>query len=172
MKYLYSLIIIGCISLIAQPTFAQQDAITTYFDKYVEDEEFMVVYISPKMFEMIGKLDIDEMDEEVKDVLSDLKGLRILSRDTLGSKYYKEAISLINPKEYETLMTVRDEGENVQFLLKENEKGEIIELLLLVGGDEFFLLSFLGTIDLKKISKLANNFEVSGMEHLDKISGE
>jgi len=35
----------------------QADAISEYFDKYLEDERFTVVYISGKMFSMFSKLD-------------------------------------------------------------------------------------------------------------------
>ena len=85
---------------------------------------------------------------------------------------YKEAMSLINPSEYETLMTVKDGNEHVRFWVKDS--GDIInELLLVVGGDdEFVLLSFVGNIDLAKISKLANQIDVKGAEHLQKIGNE
>ena len=46
----------------------------------------------------------------------------------------------------------------------------INELLLLVGGkDEFVMVSFIGNIDLNKISKLAKVLDVEGAEHLDKL---
>jgi hypothetical protein len=65
-------------------------------------------------------------------------------------------------------MTVRDEGTNVEFLVKDT--GDIInELLLLVGGDEFVMMSFVGNIDLDKISKLANSLDIDGAQHLDKL---
>lgn len=148
--------------------FAQNDAITKYFDKYVEDEQFTVVYISPKMFQMIAKLDMDEVDQDTKDVIKGLKGLRILTTEHNGRKYYDEAIAKFNTSEYELLMTVRDKSEDVRFFVKDS--GDIVnELLLLVGGDEFVMLSFVGEIDLNKISKLANSIDVKGVKHLEKV---
>jgi hypothetical protein len=48
----------------------------------------------------------------------------------------------------------------VEFLILENDaKDKIAELLLLVGGDDFVLLSFVGNLDLDKIVKLANEME-------------
>ena len=94
--------------------FAQEDAITKYFSKYVDNEDFTVVYVSGKMFELINKMELDFDDEEAEAVLAvvkDLKGLRILTTENDGLKYYKEALQIINTKEYETLMTVREGGE-------------------------------------------------------------
>lgn len=174
MKNIFIVLLVAVASL-AMPNQvqAQNDAITKYFDKYMDDESFTVVYISSKMFEMFAKLDAD-VDEELKAVIKDLKGLRILVRDEGGLKYYKEAIKKIDFNKYEELMTVRDEGTNVKFVVR--EEGDIIkELLLIVGGeDEFVLMSFMGKIDLAKISKLAKGLEldIDGLEHLEKIDDE
>jgi hypothetical protein len=148
-------------------TAAQTDAITRYFDKYLEDEHFTVVYITPKMFQMIAKLDLKEKDaQDVKDVLKDLKGLRILQTEHNPQQHYKEVMAQFNAAEYELLMTVRDKGENVRFWTKESG-GNISELLMLVGdAKEFTLISFIGNIDLNKISKLANSTKIDGLEHL------
>lgn len=155
---------------------AQEDAITKYFNKYVDDENFTVVYLSPKLFELLGKLKIEDLDdkeaEAVLEVVNDLKSLRVLTTEVNGKNYYDEAVKLINTKEYETLMTVRDDNENVNFLVKENDS-IINELLLLVGGEEeFVMVSFVGEIDLNKISQLAQKLDVDGVEHLDKLDDE
>ena len=152
---------------------AQSDAITKYFDQYMEDENFTVVYITPKMFQMISKLNLkDKEGMELKEVLQDLKGLRILTTEKNSLQYYKEAISKFKTNEYELLMTVRDKDENVRFWTKENN-GVISELLMLVGGvKEFVMISFIGNISLDKISKLANNLDVDGMEHLKELKNK
>ena len=76
----------------AGASFGQSDAIEKYFEKYMDDEQFTVVYISPKMFNMISKITPEDMDPEVKDVINNLKGLRILTTETNTSDFYKEAI--------------------------------------------------------------------------------
>ena len=146
---------------------AQADANDKYFKQYVDDDRFTVVYISSKLFELIGKLDVDGIDleddeaEAMIDIAKDLKGLRILVAEEDAMALYKEAKQKINTREYEILMTVRDkDGENVEFLVKEEGESTINELLLMVGGEEeFVLISFNGIIDLDKVSKLAKSFE-------------
>lgn len=142
---------------------AQSDAISKYFQKYVDDPRFTVVYVSGKMFDMVNKMELqldDEKAQAIKEVVQDLKGIRILVSEENGQKFYDEALKTIDTKEYEPMMTIRsNEDENVQFLVKENS-GSLSELLLLFGGDdEFVLISFIGNIDLKKVGKLTKAYE-------------
>lgn len=162
MRIVSFLMLLGFLCL-AGSTQAQADAISTYFGQYVDDERFTVVYISPKMFQMIDKLSID-FDEEssaaMKDVVKDLRGLRILVADEGAQGLYQEAIQKINTTEYELLMTVRNKSEDdMQFLIK--DEGDVVnELLMIVGSDDnFVLMSFVGNIDLEKVAKLSESFE-------------
>lgn len=164
MKYL-NIIFIAVLLAITTNLSAQNDAISKYFDKYLEDERFTVVYISPKMFQLFDKLDLDLNMEDAEekammDMVGDLRGLRILTSEVNSHELFKEAISTIDKREYETLMTVRNKDkENVQFLIK--DEGDIInELLLLVDGvDDFVMLSFMGNLDMNKISRLIAAFD-------------
>lgn len=153
----------------------QNDAIVRFFDKYMEDERFTVVYVSQKMFEMIFKIETDDPDwNKIREVVGKLKGLRVITADTLidGAALYKEALSKIPVSEYSELLTVRDGKENVRIWIKDT--GNIIqELLLLVGSpDEFVMLSFIGNIDLDNISKLSKGLDVEGVKHLEKIKAK
>jgi hypothetical protein len=169
MKILKCIAIFSLLMTAATQASAQANAIDKYFSQYVEDERFTVVYISSKMFELFDKLDVDGLDmddaegEIVKTIAKDLRGLRILSAEEDGLALYKEAKAKINTDEYEVLMTVRNKDDNnVDFLIKDKNNGDVIEeLLLLVGGedDEFVLLSFVGNLNLNKIIKLANEID-------------
>ena len=151
---------------------AQSDAVTRFFKAYQDDERFTSVYISPKMFQLVSKIKLDDMDHELKSLLQTIKGLHILSTEDSPQAFYKEAVSKINTKEYEELMKVRDKGEDVLFLTKSNATNpdKIDELLMLVGGpDEFTLVSFVGDIDLSKVGRLGRTLNIEGSEHLEKI---
>ncbi len=165
-SFLFSLSVILMTSLSA---FGQEDAIMKYFGKYVDDSRFSAVYISPKMFNMVSKIEIEDMEPEVQEVIRSMKGLRILHTEQNALQYYNEAIKTISTNDYELLLTARNEGENVRFMVKEN--GDIVqELLMLVGGEKnFALLSFLGNIDLKKIGKLAKALDIDNLHYLEKL---
>jgi len=150
---------------------AQDDGITRFFNQYVDDERFTVVYVSPKMFQMVSKIEADDPDwEKVRPIVADLTGLRVLTSEEVdGVAMYKDALSKVPKDEYEELLTVRDGEDNVRIWVK--DEGNIVhELLLLVGSpDEFVLLSFTGKIDLDKISDLSKSLDVEGAQHLEKI---
>ena len=150
-------------------SFAQEDAIMKYFSKYVDDQRFSAVYISPKMFNMVSKIEIEDMEPEVQEVIRSMKGLRILHTEQNAVQFYNEALKTISTNDYELLLTARENGENVRFMVKDN--GDIVEeLLMIVGGEKnFALLSFLGNIDLKKIGKLAKALDIDNLQYLDKL---
>jgi hypothetical protein len=151
---------------------AQDDAISRFFKSYADDQRFSSVYISPKMFQLVSKIKIDDMDADLQELLKTVKGLHILSTEVNPQAFYKEAVSKINVNEYEQLMKVRDKGEDVLFLTKYNaaDPNKLDELLMLVGGeDEFTLVSFIGNIDLNKIGKLGKALNIEGSEHLEKL---
>ena len=151
---------------------AQNDGISRFFNQYAEDERFTMVYVSPKMFQLLAKIETDDEDwNNLRDVVKDLGGLRVLHSDSItgGLELYKSALGKVPTNEYSELLSVRDGKENVRMWTRDS--GSIInELLLLVGSpNEFTLLSFTGKIDLDKISQLAKKMDIEGTQHLDKI---
>ena len=161
--------------LAAQMGFAQNDAIERFFNKYYEDERFTVVFVSPKLFQMVAKIDADDEDwDKVRPMVANLKGLRVLTADSItdGVELYKEALSRVPLSEYSELLTVRDGKENVRIWIR--DKGNIVEeLLLLVGApDQFVLLSLSGIIDLDRVSELSKTLNVEGIEQLEKVKSK
>ena len=68
--------------------------------------------------------------------------------------------SKIDKSEYELLMQVNDQGEStIDFLIKETEDTISELLLMIISEDEFVFMSFLGNIDLNKVSNLSESFE-------------
>jgi len=160
--------------LVSPLIFAQEDAITRYFSKYDNDENFTHVTVTSRMFGLFANLDSeDQEDQELLEAISKVKGLRIIARDEISTEQanalYKEAFQLIPMNKYDELMTVKDKDNDMKFLIKE-ENGIITELLMVIHGNtEFFLLSLIGDIDLKQISRLSQSMSIDGFEHLEKI---
>ena len=162
-KWIIAILTIACFSF-GQLAAQTSSAIDKYFKQYVDDDRFTVVYISPTLSQTFKNLDVDGIDfgddeeaEAIMEIAKNLEGLRILTTEENAAEFYKEAKSKIDTKEYEVLLTVKEkDGDNVEFLVKREGEKVINELLLLAGGDEFALISFVGKIDLDQISKLAN----------------
>ncbi len=171
MKKLFLIAIAAIFSL---ASLQSQDAIDRFFDQYQDDENFTMVFVSPKMFKLVAKVASEELDADLNDVVSNLRSLKVLQTEVNAQAIYKEANLKIDTKDYELLLTARDKGQNINFYTKTTNNDEVVEeLLLLVGGqDEFVLLSFVGTLDLNKIAKLASKIDIDGAEHLQKLSKE
>ena len=157
------------IFLLGFGSYAQDDAIGKFFGKYVEDSRFTVISISPKMFRLLSKVDWDTIPSELKQTVSKLQSLRILSTETSPQQFYKEALTRIDMKEYEELITIRNKNDNVRFVVKQN--GGLIRELLMIAVDEdgFTLMSFVGDIDLDKLSRLSSSMSIKGMENLKNV---
>jgi len=158
----------------ASIAFAQDDAISKFFSKYEDDDSFTHVTITSRMFGLFANLDAeDEEDKELLDAVSKVKGLKILVKDSTGGndakRLYMDAFKLIPENEYDELMSIKDKGTNMKFLIKEKDK-IITELVMVMHGhQQFFLLSLIGDIDLKQISRLSKSMNIDGFEHLENL---
>lgn len=160
---------IFCLFLIGSAQ-AQDDAIVKFFSKYMEDDRFSRVYISPKMMQMAGGFLKSEKvsDQEAKDLgelISKIRGIRILSADKVNGKtFYQEAMSTLTKNKYEDLMDIQEKDSSVKFMVRE-ENGRVRELLMISGSRESFtLLSMLGNFTYQDLNILADKTSISGME--------
>jgi len=154
--------------------FAQGDAITKFFAKYQDDETFSQVTISSKMFSLLMDMEVENPeDQDIINAISKLKGLRVLGKDHArdGRVLYKEALALLPVKDYEELMSVRDEDKDMKFFIRSGATpGKIAELVMVMGGnDDFMVLSLFGEIDLKAIGKIGSKMDIHGLDHLNKL---
>lgn len=149
---------------------AQDDAIIRFFSKYMEDDRFSRVYISPKMMQMAGGFLKSEKvsDSEAKDLgelISKIRGIRILSAEKVNGKaLYTEAMGTLARNKYEDLMDVQEKDSSVKFMVRE-ENGRVRELLMITGSKEgFTLLSMLGNFTYQDLNILADKTSIPGMD--------
>ncbi len=170
MNKLFSLLVVLFMAISAN---AQVDAIDRFFETYQDDDDFTMVYVSPKMFQLFAKVAGDELDAELQGLVKDLKGLKVLRTEKDPKAVYKAALKKLPTNEYEVLMTARDNGQNVKILTKSKSADVMEELLLLVGGaDEFILVSFVGNINLNDLAKVASSLDIDGVKHLEKLGND
>ena len=144
-----------------------QDLVSAFLAKTKENKVFTQVNISSRMFQMISEI----TDAETESIIRNLTGMKMLTTEQETDRYFQEVRTMLQKRkpEYEELMSILEEGEQVWMYVREKNK-EIVELVILVGGkEEFMLMSFCGVIDLKKISRLAKAVNVEGMEYLGKV---
>lgn len=169
------ILIIISLSLISIAVWAQQDPLNRFFNKYEQDTSFTIINISPKMFNMFSKVNLNSggrQADQVLDIARRLTGLRIITKENTpnGLQLFREANALL-PKNYEELMTIRDGGNDVKFLVNPGSEDMIHNLIMLIGGkNEFFALSLTGNINLNELSQVAGNMNIQGFDQLKNIN--
>lgn len=150
--------------------FAQRNPIDALFEKYSGSEGITTVYISSKMFSMMAGLDLD--DDELEDVINNLKSIRILTVDDeeLNNElnFFEELEKDLDLSGYEELMVVKESDKDLKFLVK--EKGKRIDELLMIGGGpgQNVLISIKGDLDLQNISSISKTLGIEELQNTEK----
>lgn len=143
---------------------AQTSPIDKLFDKYANKKGFTTVNISGKLLSFASQMDTG--DEEAAKMMSELKGIRVLSVEdhelNKNIDFYKELddLGFFKNNEYESLMDVTEDNQVVRFLVRSGEGKKYSELLLIVGGEDNALISIRGSIDPANIGKITKNINV------------
>ena len=151
---------------------AQNSAIDRYFETYREDARFSRVTVSSKMFSLFLELEGDDPDEQaIIETISKLDGLKMLVGQEVDEAKSIFGNMLKQPKaNMDELMTISDVDKEIQFFV--TESGGKISELVMVGYevDKVMILSLIGDIDLKEISRLSKKMNLDGFEHLKDIN--
>jgi len=161
----------GALIMFTLMAFGQKSAVDKVFDKYSGKEGYTTVYISSFMFNLLNNLDVDDPEyNEFKKATSGITSIKILTQEGGGSTPFgKELLEMLPRSEYKEMMVVKEEGEDVLFLARE-EGGKITEFLLIVsGGGEDALIAIQGNIDLESIASLAEGLDMPGLENLEEL---
>ncbi len=157
---------------LALAVLGQQSAVDRVFEKYSGREGYTTVYISSFMFNLMNSLEVDDPEyDEFKKATSGISSIKILSQDGGNSEAFgRELLDMLPRAEYQELMVVKEEDEEVLFLARE-QGGRITEFLLIVSGDDGSdaLIAIQGDIDLESISKLASGLDMPGLENLEDL---
>ncbi|MFH0760863.1 MAG: DUF4252 domain-containing protein [Bacteroidota bacterium] len=167
MKKIITLLLIALFPVLA---IAQNSAVDKIFKKYENRDGFTVVTISKGLLKMAA--DIDQEDQESTEFLSRINSIKILAtEDESDVNLYDEVLSSLDKSDYEELMTVKSNDEDVLMLAKKD--GDVIEeLILLVGGKEDNALVYIsGRMSMKDMAKISKsvNIEGAGLEHLKDV---
>ena len=149
----------------------QNSAVDKLFEKYSGKDGYTSVLISKYMFSLFS--DVNPDNKDFNELVGKLNSIKILSSDSTnineGVNFYKEIMKELPINDYKELMVVKEKNQETKFLVKENN-GNIVELLLIVGGkSNNVLICIQGDINLKNIAKLSKSMKIDGLENLEKI---
>ena len=158
------------------------------FDTYKSNERVTYVSISPQMFSMLAKLNIDDTDPEAKEFLeliSQINTFKLLRTDepTISDdfSYWTQEYAKMN--QLTDLMQVREHQTPVYFYAALSEKENIVDQLVMLAQEyndnaalddrnQTVLLYIDGKIDLARIGSLLQKLDIPAGEELNKSNGQ
>lgn len=150
---------------------AQSSVIDRYFNKYQEDERFSAITVSSRMFGLFADFDMEDPNEqELVEALSKLKGLKMLIGEQVdnATSMFKQ-VKTLTESQMDELMSIKEGNKDFTFYITE-ANGTISELLM-VGHEQekFMMMSLVGEIDLREISRLSKKMDIDGFQHLQNL---
>ncbi len=164
----------------------------SFFNKYESMKGVTSGVISQKMFKMIATIDVDLDDPEAQgflDMVKKIESIKVLSTgdDNISSSLAADTEKYISSSKLDELMRFKDGNQTVKFYVKEGrDENHVKELLMFISGlkeltkdtkveingekreIETILVSIVGDVDLREISKITSKMNVPGGEHLEK----
>lgn len=158
------------------------------FDTYKSNERVSYVSISPQMFSMLAKLNIDDTDPEAKEFLeliSQINTFKLLRTDepTISDNFSDWTQEYAKTKQLSELMQVREDQTIVYFYAALSEKENIVDQLVMLAQEDndnaalddrnqTVLLYINGKIDLARIASLVQKLDIPAGEQLNKLKSQ
>ncbi|WP_232829157.1 DUF4252 domain-containing protein [Aureibaculum luteum] len=173
--------LIIALALVIAPlaTFAQST-----FDNFADMDDVSVVTVNKKMFELMGKVagETDDAKEYIS-LVSGLNSLRVLATEnvSIAAEMKAKVASYLKSSKLSELMSVKDKEGNVKIYIREGKDADHVkELFMFIDGistnmggadrdAKAVIVSITGDIDLNKISKLTEQMNIQGGEHLKDV---
>ena len=166
------------------------------FDKYEDMDGVTSGVINQKMFSMLASINVDFDDPEAAAMMEAIKKIKSIKLLTTGDKGISSKMSAdvtryIKNSSLEELMRFKDGEQTVKFYVREGSSENYVkELLMFVSGlkeltkgeditingkkreIETVIVSIVGDIDLREISKITNSMNIPGGKHLEKAGNK
>jgi len=150
------------------------------FDKYEDVKGVTSIVMNQKMFKLLSKVDLNSSDPEMQkyiNLVDNLENVKMYTSANTGVMDQMNGTmkSYISSSNLQELMRVKDDGKNVKFYYKEGSSENYVkEFVMFLNGDMdgekravFFQVT--GNIDLKQISKLAQDLDFKGSDALKEV---
>ena len=160
------------------------------FEQYQKDPAASYLSVSPKMFEMLGKLSLNTDDPQMNgfiDMVKSMDSFKVLSTKSGVIAKDMEAwiANQINQTQLETVMNLSEKNVDVQFcVVYGSDDSKVDRLVMYVKGAQkyadkegldisninFILLSIEGDIDLNQVAILTEVIDIPGGKFLKEIN--
>ena len=153
-----------CLPLIAE---AQSKAIDDFYNAYQGQKDISRLEIKGGILNLVAHFSDESEAKELVRKVTRLRVLDIEQGGLVSTSQRNQLVRSVRRDRFEDLMQIRDNGDDIHIMVREQE-GFITDILVLIhGADEFTLLSLEGRLRFKDLQHLELEFE--GGEHLKKV---
>jgi len=146
---------------------AQRAPIRSFYQKYKGMENTENIQLSGWVLKLAATF---SQEEEAGNLLRHISRLRVLTMDDgniVPRSEFNQLLKQVRKDKFEDLMHIREDGEDVQILIRE-DKDRITDVLLLVHGkDSFTMLSLEGALRFKDLKDL--KIDVEGGDQFQRL---
>lgn len=152
-------------------SYGQDKSVKKFYNKYKYDETVTSVKIQGWMLKMAAKFAEDEEDDgEAAELLRKVTRLRVIAMEdgnVISKKDLNQFKKEMAADNFEPLMQVREDGQIIDFFIREADE-VITDLVVLVKDkEEFIMLNLEGNLKFEDLRKL--DFDVEGGDSFKKL---
>ncbi|TPN82324.1 DUF4252 domain-containing protein [Aquimarina algicola] len=153
-----------------------------YFDKYEDMSDVTSMVMTSKMFKLLSKIDFESSDKETQQYLNLVENINnikvfVTENKDISNKMRSDVSQYLKSASLDELMRVKsDDGQNIKFYFKPGKSDDYVKELFMYlegndskEGPETVILTITGNIDLKQVSKLADDLNIPGGKELKKV---
>ncbi len=131
---------------------AQNKTIELLARRYADRDGFSTTVIKGEVTGGVsGWLDIEAVD--ISNLINDISAIVVVRSDEPNAEFSRDVNNAVSTG-YSTIISTSTDGEQVRFLLSDNDKGRKNEFVIVIlGSDTNLLVSIVGNYKLKKVSK-------------------
>ncbi len=145
---------------------SQHECIEKFYDKHVGNEKITDISLNGWILSLASEISDDEGDK----ILEKITKLRIMiaeKNNTISKTEIKQLMKDVRKNKFEDLMTIRDDGNQINFMIRENNNTITNVLVVIRGDDDFILLSLEGNLNFDDLKEL--KFDVEGGDVFKKL---
>ncbi len=155
------LLVLPCLS------YSQDPSIVDFYKKYEQLEDVTNITLQGWILKMATQYTDEEDVDKILNKITKLRVLVMENGNLVSSQERRDLVRSVKQNRFEDLMQIRDEGNLIEFLIRE-DKDTITDVLVLISGDEeFVLLSLEGSLKFSDLNDF--NIDIEGGNHFKKI---